>query len=188
MTAAWTVAFVAVATLSFLTALVVLGLLRRMSVAIQGVEQQVRAGTFVGGVPTGWFIPPFNAKDREGRSITSAALLRGPGILLMLSSDCDPCRELLEEMQSQTARPTTVPLFAVLEEGDLVSFPVLPGVNAYIDETAFRAMNINATPLAMAFDQRGVVVARSVPNTIGSLRELEGSLGQEVVTLVHSEG
>ncbi len=187
MSAAWVVAFAVVGTLSFATALVVLGLLRRMAAVIQGVEQQVRSGAFLGGVPTGWLIPPFEVQDGDGRSLSSA-LFQGPGILLMLSSDCDPCEELLEEIRGHAERPTTVALFVVLEQGDSVRIPALPGVAAYKDVTAFQVMNVTATPLAMAFDARGVVVARSVPDSVSSLRELERSFKQEVMPLLQPEG
>lgn len=181
MTGPWIVALVAVASLSLVTAVLVLGLLRRMTVLLQSVEGQLQSGDGLGGVPVGGAVPSFEVVNQVGHVLSSSDLMAGPGILLLLAQDCAPCESLIDEMVYLGRSPTRVPLVAIAQLHEDVAVVPLSGiVDSFRDVTAFEKMSISATPFAMAFDSRGIVVSRTVPNSIKSLRELETALNQEV--------
>ncbi len=180
MTGPWIAALVAVAALSVITAVLVLGLLRRLSVVLQGVEQQLRAGSHLGGVPEGSQLPAFEVIDAAGKPIESSRLLTGPPILLFLSAGCTPCESLIIELAAEVQPVARTQLVAILQSEAAID-AVIPGVMLVADATAFQSLSVSTTPFAMAVDRDRTVVARAVPNSIESLRQLERTLGTEVV-------
>lgn len=182
MTGPWIIAWLALAALSVLNAVLILGLLRRLSVVLQGVENQLLSGDRLGGVSVGGALPSFEVTNQMGATVSSSDLVAGPGILLLVSQECAPCESLVEEIAGLGRSPTEVPLVAIAQHEDGFGRRAFSGIDSFRDVTAFARMNISATPFAMAFDSRGIVLARTVPNSIKSLRELETVLNREVIS------
>lgn len=182
MTGPWIIAWVALALLALVDAVLVLGLLQRLTLLLQSVEDQLLSGDRLGGVPVGGPLPSFQVKDPMGRVVPSSDLIGGPGIMLLVSQNCAPCERLLQEMTDLGHSPTDIPLVVTAQHQDGADpgAPTFRGV--FRDDTAFDRMNIAATPIAMSYDSRGIVIARTVPNSIKSLRELEIGLSREGVS------
>jgi hypothetical protein len=179
VTGPWIVALIAVAALSVVTATFVLGLLRRIAVLLEGLEYRARTAT--SGLPVGTRVTSFEAVDDTGGTVRSEELLKGPGILLFVSEGCAPCLALLQKLAAHEEPLTRIPLFAIAR-GDIgLNAADVGRLTVFRDGTAFHALNVATTPLALAIDAEGDVVAASIPSDLESLRELEGMLEKEVV-------
>lgn len=178
MSAAWIAAFVALAALSVLTALVVIGTLRRVSVVPQQAESRLRelpSDFGPGGLPTGMFIPDFEAVTGEGARFTSADLRGIPSVLVFLSSGCAPCRTLAAELEDATAARLGVRLLIVLRDSSERRDLGLDSTLEFVfqsDGAVSRAFATSATPHAFVIDPTGIVVASGTPNSVRGLEEL----------------
>lgn len=182
MTGPWIAAWVALAVVSVVTTVLVLGLLRRFTVVLHDVEYQLVSRDRLGGVSVGGALPSFEVTSQLGLTVSSSELVDGPGIMLLISQDCAPCESLVDELADLGRSPTQAPLVAIGQYLDSSASRALSGIDLFLDVTAFERMNISATPFAMAFDSRGIVLGRTVPNSAESLRELETVLPREVIS------
>jgi hypothetical protein len=184
MTGPWIAAWVATVCLSIVTAALLLGLLRRLTSLLQSVEGQLRSGAALGGVPVGMKVPTFDMQDGSGSIRRSSDVLVGPAVLLFVSHDCSPCVELLRDLEGHAEGPGRAQLLVIGQRDAHLTRTSLPR-DAFADVNAFARLNVVVTPFAMAIDSAGVVAARTVPNTLESLRQLELAIREEVI---HVEG
>lgn len=187
MSVAWTIAFGTFAGLSLLTALAVLGTLRRATAALEEVEARLRgtdSDPRPGGLAPGTSVPEFAALTDRGRVFTARELRGRDVVLLFLAADCPPCRVLADELRA--ASPPYVEARLVLVfDAEAEAGQLIEGIDAeviYQDERAVsRAFNSAGTPHAFVIDRAGTVVASGMPNTLSALRELAASRdGKEV--------
>lgn len=183
MTTPWIAAFAALWAISLVTAFLVLGLMRRISNVLEGVEQRLRGQAPHGGLPIGSAVAYFEARGEDGQIITSEQLMSRGNVYLFLSEGCSPCEELARELQAAPDLTTQWPLAVVFDTPrDVQVARPSPGNLTLFDSSrsVFRAFDIDATPFAVAVDGTGTVIGNSVPNSIGTLKELVEALGSEL--------
>ncbi|MCI0635158.1 MAG: hypothetical protein L0206_14795 [Actinobacteria bacterium] len=180
----WIVALLALWALTVGLALMMMGLLRRVSGVIEAAEQRIRAPSALGGLPVGSVVPPFDVKDEDGANVSSSALLTRPTVFLMLSPDCAPCRALIEELRSPDRPVGDMPIVAVVQGDRKPDFDLSGALPLFYDRTAFRAFDNTTTPFAYAVDTEATVVAIGVADSIDSLRSLADTLREEEVVRV----
>jgi len=111
MTTPWVIAFVLVAAIALLSALLTLGLLRRISAILETVEDRLRrAPQPLGGLTAGSKVPWFELTAADGRTTDSSHLLVEATVLLLLSSTCSPCRSLALEIAEAPKPLARVPV------------------------------------------------------------------------------
>jgi glutaredoxin-related protein len=179
MTAPWIVVLCLLSTCVLLTALVVLGALRRISAVLEQAEARLRdlpaaASAGPGGLVLGATLPAFEA-DRLGGGdpLTDAELRGSPATILFLSASCPPCATLARDLRRHPNRGESV-YVVVSEANDAKELrlteaqPVLIQRNGQLSE-AFKA---TATPHAFVFNSAGILVAAGTPNSGAALRRL----------------
>jgi len=172
----WIVAFFALWAVTISVALMVMGLLRRVSGVIEAAEQRIRAPSARDGLPVGSVVPPFDVKDEDGAVVSSTALLTRPTVVLMLSPDCAPCKALIEELRAPDRPMGHVPIVAVLQGDRQPGFDTSGTLPMFYDRTAFQAFDNTTTPFAYAVDAEATVVASGVAGSIDALRSLANTL------------
>jgi hypothetical protein len=127
-------------------------------------------------------VPRFAAATLSGSSVTSDSLRSE--LLLFVSPDCQPCRELLRglrELPTEVRPPLTITIssrhsFDPRENGrafvEELGF-VMPE-NVVVDERRriFNEMNVPVTPFVYALDRNGRVVGSGSPKSAGELRDM----------------
>lgn len=188
MSSIWIAAFVALATLTLVTALATLGTLRRVTIALERAEERLLGlGESVGpgGLAPGTFAPEFIAQDQRGEPFTSAELRQENSILLFLSADCAPCRALADELRKKPAPPLSARLIVVIDQST-EAHALVERVEATVvyqrGRAVAQAFESRATPHAFVVDVTGAIVASSTPNTLAALRALTAPLEREEVT------
>lgn len=188
MTVAWIVAFVGLSTLTLLTALAVVGTLRRTTAALEQAEVWLRADPGhmdPGGLAPGTPVPEFVARDDAGEPISSAHFHGRESVLVFLSSDCPPCRTFVDDLRQEPPPYTPANLLLVVDASAEGEF-LVDGIDATVIRQRGRevaeAFRSSATPHAFVIDTSGTVVATGTPNTVASLRELVAALGGEEVS------
>lgn len=180
MTTPWIVAFVALWVLTLLLAVVVTGLLRRVTAVLERAEARV-AGTAAppdrGGLEPGSHVPPFVVRDDAGAPVPSEDLLASGGVVLFMDADCDPCQRLAEELAQVGDTLDGLPLVVVLREpaADLTLPPGVPTLYQPNREASTAFRNI-ASPQAFAVDAAGVVRERAIASRLEDLRRLAHAL------------
>lgn len=174
MTGPWIAAFVALWVVTLLTAVVVLGLLRRVNTVLDSAEKRLAAAMTpgVGGAAPGTTIGPFEAA-LDGATISSDELF--PGVFVFMSPGCEPCKGLAGELGKIGDRVDDVPVYVVLEDTpDARELPLPANVRVlYQRERAVSAaFDTNATPQAFAVDRAATVIERAVPGNAEHVREL----------------
>lgn len=176
MTTPWRIAFVCLAVLVLTLTVIVLGMLRRFSVAVEGLANAADAETG----PLLGLRPGARVRSFTVDSIERGALLLPQGapaevsVLLLVDSDCAPCATLLDTLRAD-GWGVDIPLLVVLpDDPDARRAAPVPGAHMFYqrDRVAFDAFGANATPLAFAVDRRGIIHGRAVPEGMASLREL----------------
>lgn len=177
MTTPWIIAFIALAVAVLFTILVLVGLLRRVTGALEQVEMRLAdapALPAVAGVTPGSVIPPFAVTDETGAVVTSSDLIRDPSIVLLVAPDCSSCKYLAREVDGAGESVDGLPLFVLVQsserEGDLT---FRAGRTLYDGQLeAARAFQTAATPIAFVLDRGGFVLDRTIPNSLDDLRVL----------------
>jgi hypothetical protein len=183
VTTAWIAAFAALWTISLVTAFLVLGLMRRISNVLEGVEQRLRGQPTHGGLPIGSTVPKFEASSEGGRIMSSQELMIRANVYLFLSAGCSPCERLAKELQDASDSTARWPLIVVYDTPESAEVARLSdGTRTLHDgsRSVFRAFEIDATPFAVAVDRAGTVIGNAVPNSIDALNDLVETLGREV--------
>lgn len=177
MTAPWRTAFIALCVLVFVLAVIVLGLLRRVSAALERAEQDYDTGGPVLGLRPGARIAAFEVTTATGQRMRLPA--EAPDdvfVVLLLELDCEACVNLLDEMGRHPWPPDAGPLLLVLPEVDRerASTLGLDGVQLLYqsDLTASNAFDTNVSPIAYAVSAEGTILDRLIPSDVQSLRVL----------------
>lgn len=170
MTPAWIAAFCALWVLVLLLAFLVLGTLRRVTAAFEGVSgAEVSA---FGAAPT-TLVESFELYDDAGLRITSEELLAEPStILLFIKPDCGPCLSLLEHLDGIDERIGEVPFHVVAPESPRARTLALSRERPFLyerDGSASRAFSNRATPQAYAVGNNHMVLDRRVPASLEDL-------------------
>lgn len=180
-TALWAVVAVLTAVVIVL-AVLVLGLLRRAAPILERAEHLLAAGTTSGanvleGLPAGARVDPFVISDQTGRSAVSSEILAGPRTLvLLLSTHCEPCQALSQEMTGQAWDIAAARLVVIesLEPG-VEPLSVCSDASLYVQGTgqeASAAFRSNITPHAFVVDENATVLAKVIPESLNQLRAL----------------
>ncbi|HZD80021.1 MAG TPA: redoxin domain-containing protein [Actinomycetota bacterium] len=178
MTAPWIAAFALLWIAVLLVLFLQLGQFRRAIQVLETAERQLQGSPphlSQQGLPPGSRIPDIEARDPDGVIVRRADLAGLGGIFLFLSSDCGPCRDLLEDLGRNAGWDGSLPLIAVIDdtpEARLIRFP--PGITVLYQtgEAVSRAFDTAVTPHAFLIDARGTVMHKVIPNTAEQLQEL----------------
>jgi thiol-disulfide isomerase/thioredoxin len=165
-----------------LLALLVIGLLRRVTFVLEQAESHLgelataASVSPAGGLAPGELVPPAAAVRQSGAPFDTQELVGEPSLVLFLSSTCAPCKELSRQLRRRAAAAETVGarlLVVVRDEHEAHSLELAGVELVYQPDFALsRAFETSATPHAFAIDAEGIVVGSSTPNTLGRLREL----------------
>jgi thiol-disulfide isomerase/thioredoxin len=176
MSGPWIAGFVAL-WIGFLTlAVILLGLLRRMSPILERAEAQLGMhggkGSF-GGAPVASAVAPFQLVDAGGRTALSRESVEEPTLLLFVAPGCGPCEQILGGLDGVGHRYEGVPFHVVVEEGEgEVEAP--PGVSLLYERgrSASTAFQTIATPHAFVVDHGGLVLDQRIPGSVDDLRRM----------------
>lgn len=174
MTVTWTVAFVALWLVVLLLAFVSLGFLRRASAVLERVEELLaeRADDLrPGGLRKGNAVPSFRVADAEGFMIDRDHLLGHPSVVVFLDAECEPCRALIQEMESVDLQRLEVTLLVRLDQSaglHLSGAKVLPDEHG--DFAA--AFQTRSSPHGFGINSAGFIVENRIVNSFDQLREL----------------
>jgi hypothetical protein len=161
VTTAWVVAYVVLAALVLLLAIVVLGTLRRVVPALERAEAAVRA-PLPAGLRPGSPVPEFVAFAADGSPLDERDFV-GPVVLLFIGAACPPCEALINDVRAR-AEPLSGRVIAVARDTnanrELLS--EAPLEVAFHDGSVSSAFQTAATPHAFAISD-GVVVDVAVP-------------------------
>jgi hypothetical protein len=183
MSAAWIVAYVALASVVILLAVLVLGTLRRITAVLERAELTLTSATpRPGGLEPCEDVPDFAAVTASGERFTAEALDGRSSLVVLVDQDCPPCRRLLDELATEAVEelPDLYVVFGdrVLHSG-VPEVAVASAVLVQVDGSVSRAFRSSSTPHTFALQGRRVVAA-ATPNTVEGLRHLALRLRQEV--------
>lgn len=175
MVVAIVVLWVAVVTLGF----VLLGLVRRVSEALEVVRQQLEllnghtpVPEDFGGLSVGSFVSGLATSDLPGSS-GADVLLKGRILVVFMESDCEPCEDFARQLGGLGDTVGGVPVVMIVdgETQDRGWLPqgvwTLPQWNRRVS----RAFKNIASPQAFALEE-GRVIGKSIPSSIGDLERL----------------
>ncbi len=176
MTTAWIIAVCILWVLVLLIAYVVLGALRRVTAALEQVEERLgQEGPQFGAAPT-TIVAPFELYDEGGNVVTSDQLLAEPStIILFVEPNCKPCLRLLDQLDGVGDRLETIPFRIVVSESREARRLTLPPGLQLLYQTggAVTAVFSNrVTPQAYAVGRDRFVLDRRLPTSENDLREM----------------
>jgi hypothetical protein len=183
MSAPWAAAVITLWVVVLLIAVVVTGVLRRIGAVLEQAEARLASGVQDSFAPGGLAVasraPEFRVFDTNGagkapREISSDELIRTPTILLFMSANCAPCRELAAELPSAMRDVDGVPLYAIFDknEGRPEWLPRdVPTVFESSREVS-RAFENVATPQAYLLDSNRLVVTKRVVMSLSDLKAM----------------
>lgn len=178
MSTSWAAAFVALWVVVLVIAVVVVGLLRRISSVLEQAEAHVASSgsgaAAIGGLPVASYAPEFRVFNENGDEIKTAELVRTPTILLFMEAHCGPCEQLAPDLEPAVDEIEGVPFFIVLSEEEGRP-PWLPtGVRAVYQRQGelSQAFENTATPQAYVLDPSRFVLSKRLIGSLSDLREL----------------
>ena len=185
MTVPWIVVLCLLSVCVLLTALVVLGALRRISSVLEQAEARLRdlpaeASSGPGGLELGATLPAFEA-DRLGGGdpLTDVELRGSPATILFLSASCPPCATLARDLRRQDRDESVYVVVSEPNDAEKLRLteaqPVLIQRNGQLSE----AFKTSATPHAFVFNSTGILVAAGTPNSGAALRRLAVTVLEE---------
>jgi hypothetical protein len=179
MTAPWIAVIIAQSVLMIVFAAVQIGILRRVLPHLE--SRGATPSALAGGPAVGAQLPPFTAALVDGMPIASGQIVGQPFVLLFAHQACQSCERLLGELDGHPALARGVPVFIVLDPAeDNVADMTLPRGAIPLMESGrgvFQAVGVNATPTAVAVDDRGAVVSVLVPSGPDDLDRLVLTVG-----------
>lgn len=190
MTWPWILAVVGLWITMVLLAIVVLGLLRRLSTFMEAAESRlggVSVPPAFGGLEPGSVVPPFTVTDEVGRVVPSDELLGSSILLLFMEAGCEPCEDLAFTLRGVGKSITSVPFCIVTDaESPEPSLPLPDGVRVLFQarKAASNAFQNIASPQLFAVRHQ-MVIAKKIPETLEDVSRL-GSLLSEGGDPTHS--
>jgi hypothetical protein len=161
MTAPWIVVLCLLATCVLLTALIVLGALRRISAVLEQAEERLRDLPAVpssgpGGLEIGATLPAFEADRLSGAPVTDEQLRGTPATILFLSASCPPCAALARDLRRHPRRGESI-YVVVSEAHDAEQLRLTEAQQVLIqrDGQLSEAFKDNCDPARVRVQQRG---------------------------------
>lgn len=186
MSGPWVTAYLVLATVSLISLVLQLGLVRRISLVLEDTLARNQAGTTAveGGVPRGTQLPAFEIERADGSAISFVWPLTSASIFLFMEPGCTPCERIVGDLDRLARRLRRYPLYIVTPYASGDGW--LPESDAFVrlldrGEAAARAFRNMASPQAFAVDARGVVKDRKIPASAEDFSRLEASIREEVV-------
>lgn len=185
MSGPWTVAFCVLACFTVMQGVLLLGLTRRSVKVLENLERLGAGSDLVlpnSGLSVGESVPEFLVKDVNGLPVQSSSLLGGPRTLLIASTGCPACDDVLRELRDAPQTVADHRLLVVMpdtEEGRQFAAP--PDFEVFYqspDLPVSEALDSHLTPHAFVLSGNGVVLSRGVGNTIGALNAAWEQAGQ----------
>lgn len=181
-------AFLALAVLVAVLAVVVFGLLTRLSKALEHIEQTTVGGGPNLGTPPGADLPSFDVRAGDGRVLRLPADQAGPFVLLLIEPGCPPCEQVAAEVSARGWDLPEVALLTVLPAEDPQSVELAaaagPQVVYQSGGAASAAVGATVSPIAFAVNEAGVVIERIIPSgmedLVGLALQARGDRGHEV--------
>lgn len=174
MSGPWIAAFGALTVVVGLLAVITLGTLRRVLMALDR-PSGTSASFDLGGLPLLASVPRLELRQRANGSVQFPSVVDETSIVLLMESQCAPCRDLTKALNRTDGRVNGVPVVALLEDTDEGrSFPVPEAIQVYYGDSSeiARAFATTATPYAFVIDNTGVVLERGIPNDLADLKEM----------------
>ena len=179
MPVGWAIAIVALWAATLALAVVVLGILRQVTPALE------RAATLLAGLgpghegpSVGEQVPEFAARDTDGELVSDQELRSRPYVLLFLSSGCGPCQQLAGEIRRADlgALPSQLIIVTTPDAPQALGLPAGLRVVTESSNEITGPLNIQGLPFAVAVDPGGTVRAADVPSTVKHLDNLAAVL------------
>jgi methylamine dehydrogenase accessory protein MauD len=179
MPVGWAIAIVALWVAVIGLAVVILGVLRQVTPALEQAGGVIGFNPSAQGPAIGSELPSFAARTADGEVIDDLQLRGKPTLLLFLSPGCGPCQGLAEEMSRKDIGELADEILVVTAEEGLteLGLPASVQVVAELSREVSDAVEIASTPFVLAVDPAGVVRAKRIPNTVKDLRSIAGVLG-----------
>ena len=182
MTAPWIAAFVALWLLTVVVAVVVTGILKRSTVALERLDDYMTAqgrASDMTRLPIGSDIPRFDAEDLQGRRVASDELFARPAVVLFLGDEgCAPCDELIDELMRSELRTGGTQLVVVGRREIVGSLAQRFGndtLRVFVEGAAAqfsRSFDNRISPQAFRVEPPGTLAAVEIPNTVKELEML----------------
>lgn len=182
MTAPWIAAFICLWMVALLLVFLQLGWFRRVAFLLEQAEARLQASGLdpgAQGLASGSSVPQFEGVDADGTPIRTNELAGKDVIYLFLSSDCEPCHDLVDDLSKHGTPDERSLLVAVIDDspgGRALRLPDKVLTLYQHNEAVSRAFGTSATPHAFAVDAAGTIVEKSIPSTAEHIRRLADTL------------
>lgn len=169
MTGMWIFAFISLAAVVVLLAVVVLGLLRRLEPLMEQSQMLLSASArrlTIGGLPPGSTVRPFAAHDVRGAPFTDLDLRGATNVVLFLDDGCAACDRLFQRLETGRVPDVRAPLLVVtntVEGGRRLALSDDVTVVVDGDRLVARAFESAVSPQAFVVDGYGRVLASETP-------------------------
>lgn len=129
------------------------------------------------GAPVGSRVGVFTLYGEDGSPHLSTELLAPLSLLVMMSTNCEACAELIPRLRGLEGIVGGAPVWFVVESPANEFVPELSQIGSVLfdsDLSATTALRNRATPQAYLIGDGEVVVGRSIPGSLRDLRRLAG--------------
>jgi len=173
MSVGWAVAIVVLWLAVVTLAVVLLGVLRQVTSALDRLARQPATPMQASGPAVGSTLPDFTAHDAHGEMVDAAQLREQSSVLLFLSPGCGPCRTLAEELTRSDPAQLAGFLTVVTEPGgvDELQLPAWLRVAVLPEDTQVELFGIPGRPFVIAADQDWSVRGTQLLNTVGQITD-----------------
>jgi len=183
MPAAWIIVIVVLWVAVLALAVVVLGVLRQVSAALdRAAAHSGPIAPWQQGPRVGDLVPHFTGRDMAGKVVDDRGLRGQPALLVFLREGCGPCHRLAQEMSANDLSAISDKLIIVTNATNPGELDVPEGLRVVSesDNELSTPLAVQATPFAIALDEGGFVRAANVPNTLAELRSLAAVVSSAV--------
>jgi thiol-disulfide isomerase/thioredoxin len=170
MSTAWVIVVCALWAFVVLLALLVIGVLQRISPLLELVIARLTLLAEPPGLDPGTVVPTIEGLNGQAPGF--------PAVVLFLRGECGPCHALVQDLRESRQVDFDVPVIAVVDDsppGRALVEGVPLNVLYQRNEEVSRLFKTAATPHAFAVGSDGRIVERLVPNSAARLRELAGA-------------
>lgn len=163
-------------------AVVVLGLLRKVSSFMEAAESRLGGASVppgFGGLEPGSVVPPFTVLDGDGQVVLSSDLLGSSVLLLFMEAGCEPCDDLALALRGVGQTIGSV-AFWILTDADSPEPMRLPEGTRVLFQTqksASKAFQNIASPQLFAV-RHHMVIGKKIPETIEDVTRLASLVGE----------
>lgn len=185
MTTAWTIAFILLSICILCVALIVLGVLRRVSLVLEQAEARLGDAFATGaggpgGLAIGSALPSFEVQRVGGGIVTDRDLRGRAATILFLTASCPPCEVVARDLRR--IANSAIPIYIVANHLADVEALRLGSDQSVLIQTEGQlsaAFETSATPHAFVFGSDGLLKASGTPNSGSALRRLQESVSVE---------